>query len=368
MHFESPAARRVLLLTSDSTLRDEVCRVAAAADCAVEEQNLPVGRSEARALWERCDVVVLDLVTARLVAELGLPRRPSVVVVTRQPPVVDDWRSATAIGAEHVLHCAAEQDALVALLGESAVSGWNGDGGVVAVVGGRGGAGASTFAAALALTSAARGNRTLLVEGDRFGSGLDLILGWEDSPGLRWSGLTVEGGRVSAESLHGALPNRNDLSVLALGGAPRASGPTAVATAAVLAAGRAAGDLVVCDAPRHPDEVGDVIFDAADLVVLVVPAEVRAVAGAESVAAHLVSGNPNVGLVVRGPAPGGLRANDIADAVQLPLLASMRPEPGLAGRLERGGLRLGRRSPLAGAAFSILGTFERKPRARGWVA
>ena len=38
--------------------------------------------------------------------------------------------------------------------------------------------------------------------------------------------------------------------------------------------------------------------------------------------------NPNVGLVVRGPAPGGLRPVDVAGIVGLPLLAAMRPQPG----------------------------------------
>ena len=60
--------------------------------------------------------------------------------------------------------------------------------------------------------------------------------------------------------------------------------------------------------------------------------------------------NPNLGLVVRGPSPGGLRAAEIADITGLPLLASVRAQPQLAEQLERGGLRLGRRSALAAAA------------------
>lgn len=73
-----------------------------------------------------------------------------------------------------------------------------------------------------------------------------------------------------------------------------------------------------------------------------------------ALAPALRSANPNVGLVVRGPAPGGLRASDIADASDLPLIAAMRPEPMLAPQLERGGLRLRRRSPLGTAARRVL--------------
>jgi hypothetical protein len=72
--------------------------------------------------------------------------------------------------------------------------------------------------------------------------------------------------------------------------------------------------------------------------------------------------NPNLGLVVRGPSPGGLRAAEVADITGLPLLASMRAEPQLAEQLERGGLRLRRRSAHAAAARRVLAVL---PRAAG---
>jgi hypothetical protein len=71
--------------------------------------------------------------------------------------------------------------------------------------------------------------------------------------------------------------------------------------------------------------------------------------------------NPNGGLVVRGPAPGGLRAAEVAASVGLPLLAAMRPQPGVAEALERGGLRIARRTPLATAACRVLAVLQRHP-------
>jgi hypothetical protein len=71
--------------------------------------------------------------------------------------------------------------------------------------------------------------------------------------------------------------------------------------------------------------------------------------------------NPNVGVVVRGPAPGGLRPAEVARASGLPLLAAMRPEPRLAERLEREGLRLRRRSSLVAAARQVLSVLDRHP-------
>jgi hypothetical protein len=67
-----------------------------------------------------------------------------------------------------------------------------------------------------------------------------------------------------------------------------------------------------------------------------------------------VASNPNVGLVVRGPSPGGLSSADVAQIVGLPTLAAMRTQPGVVTMLEHGGLRLRRRSPLASAARRVL--------------
>jgi hypothetical protein len=81
---------------------------------------------------------------------------------------------------------------------------------------------------------------------------------------------------------------------------------------------------------------------------------VRACAATGALAPVLASINPNIGLVVRGPSPGGLRAADIADIAGLPLLAAIKAQPQLAEQVDRGGLRLGRRSVLAVAARQVL--------------
>ncbi|MGH3563789.1 MAG: septum site-determining protein Ssd, partial [Mycobacterium sp.] len=92
------------------------------------------------------------------------------------------------------------------------------------------------------------------------------------------------------------------------------------------------------------------------------PCDVRACAASTALAPRLHIANPNVGLVVRGPSPGGLRAAEIADITGLPLLASMRAEPRLTAQLEQGGLRLRRRSALAAAARRVLDVLPSRPR------
>ncbi|MBY6410896.1 hypothetical protein HQ346_03500 [Rhodococcus sp. BP-252] len=358
--------RVVLLLTADAVLRADALRVAAAAECTVHEHDSTEGPTPPGRLdWDRAHVVLLDPAHTAEVLSGRLPRRDGVVVLSRGEPDVEHWRAATSVGATSVFGLPNDEHALIRVLTAHARD-RDGDGGAIAVIGGRGGAGASTLAAALASTSAAHGTRTLLVDGDAFGGGLDLLLGWEDVQGLRWPGLAVEGGRVTAEALHGALPSVNGLSVLAAGHAT--DHIDARACEAVVDAGRTAGDLVVCDVPRHPGVHSDALLDAADLVVLVVTADIGAVASAQTVAAYVTSRNTNVGLVVRGPSPGGIRGVDVADNLGLPLLATMRPDAGLAQRVERGGIVLGRRSALRVAAEDILTTFGRRPRSGRWAA
>lgn len=348
-----------MLVSTDATIIGAVRRIAAAADRAIVECSA----LERRAQWDEGPVVMLDASAAHSVAQQRLPRRPAVVVVVDGAAGIEEWRAATAVGAEHVVALPADEDALVTLLATPPVGRAHTEGGVVAVIGACGGAGASTFAAALALRPA--GRRRILIDADAQGGGLDLVLGWEERPGLRWPDLVLDGGRVAAEALHTALPTRDGLALVSVSRShARALSPRAAA--AVVDAGRSAGDLVVCDLPRHVDEVADALVELADLVVVIVPARVRAAAAASLIAERLTSSNANVGAVVRGPSPGGLRPVEIGEMVNLPVLASMRPERGLDSRLDRIGLVLGRRSPLADAADAVLATFDTKPVPAGW--
>ncbi|MBJ8340144.1 CpaE-like family protein [Antrihabitans sp. YC3-6] len=354
-----------LMVVRDVKLREDVRRVAAAADVALDE----VAGVLTRRLWGRASTVVLDADAARVVSDDELPRRRGVVLVTDGEPELTDWQRAAAIGAEYVVGLPRQESLLVGVLGARPEVG-SGDGFVVAVVGGRGGAGASTFAAALALSveSTKFRSHAMLVDGDSFGGGIDLLLGIENVAGLRWPSLSIEGGRVSAAALRNALPAASPyVSVLSCARGHTARDPSAAAVAAVLDAGRSAGNLVVADVARRTTPATDTFLEAADLVVLVVPAELRASAAAEATARMVSERNANLGVVVRGPAPGGLRGTDIADALGLPLLAAIRPEPRLADLVERGGLELGRRSPLRRAAESVFATLGDRPRTR-WAA
>jgi secretion/DNA translocation related CpaE-like protein len=347
-------------------LADDVTRLAAAAGC--DPQRIS-DLDTVRQLWTRAPLLVLDVEAAKASAGAGLPRRDGVVVVCAEgDPEV--WRCAVAVGAQRVVELPTGEAWLVGALADALESPAD-PGRVLAVLGGRGGAGASVFATAVAVAVAESGRHAMLLDCDALGGGLDLALGAEQLDGLRWSGLSLGGGRVPAAALHAALPTprlggRGGLTVLSYDrpdydrpdGDRDGSGPDAVTVRTVCAAGRRAGDTVICDVPRYPCEPGNTALETADLAVLVVPAEVRACAAAATVAARVRRYGVSLHLVVRGPAPGGITPSDVSRALGLPVLAAMRPQPGLASALDRGAVPGRSRGPLATAARTVLAALQ----------
>jgi secretion/DNA translocation related CpaE-like protein len=345
----------VLAMVAKSAMCDEVDRVAAAAGVAV----VHVAHPPSRQAWTGASAVLLDAAGAVSCSAAALPRRARVIVLARGEPAAADWQIAIAVGAQRVLTLPADEAELVAVLSEAAEFGRGGErrGAVVAVMAGRGGAGASLFATALAQSA----SDALLIDADPWSGGIDLVVGSEDKPGLRWPDLALEHGRLDYAALRHALPGLDRLSVLSSvrSGNDVEPGPLA----AVIDAGRRGGATVVCDLPRRLTRAVEFAVDAADLVVVVTTADVRACAATTAVAAAVGAINPNVGLVVRGPSPAGLRSVDVARIVELPLLAALRPQSNLATMLEHGGLRMGRRSPLAIAARQVLTVLAQHPLA-----
>ncbi|MEV0082146.1 septum site-determining protein Ssd [Saccharopolyspora sp. NPDC050642] len=351
-------AARPLLVARDSALAEEVSRLAAAAGGEVEHVPGPAPPS-----WRTAPLVLLD--AAALGAADGLPRRRGVVVLSRDP-TPDLWRAAFEIGAERVLELPADEAGLIELLADAGDAPAQG-GRVLAVLGGCGGAGASVLATATAVFAARSGERSLLVDCDPLGGGVDLAVGAEAADGLRWSGLAVNAGRLAASALHEALPKRRigsgAITVLSCDRDGPPTGLTPEAVRAVLCAGRRAGDTVVCDLPRTLPAAAAAGLRDADLAVVVVPAEVRAcAAAARAVASIREHAAGPVRLVVRGPAPGGLRTADVARAVGAEVLAVMRPQPRLPAVLDRGGLAAAgpvRRGPVAQVAREVLAALGR---------
>ena len=337
----------VVTLIDDDALSDSIDRVVAAAGLRVRRIGEPSRRN-----WLGAAAVVLDEEAARRCARDGLPRRGAVFMVGTYEPTASTWTAALAVGAEELFEVPRQDTDLMRGLAEAAEAGGAGRGGrVIAVTAGRGGGGASVFAAALAVSAA----EALLVDLDPCGGGIDLLLGAESTPGLRWPDLGARGGRIAWSAIREVLPRRQGISVLSAGRDHHDLEPGPVA--AVLEAGRRGGATVVCDVPRQLTPAGLCALERADLVLVITPCDVRAVAATAALVSVIRTINPQCGLVVRGPSPGGLGAREAAAVITAPLLAAMRPQPSLARQLEHGGLRLRHRSPLAVAARTVLTGF-----------
>jgi secretion/DNA translocation related CpaE-like protein len=322
-----------LLITADPDLLDDVLRLAAVAGVEVE---VAADVTAARSRWSQAPVVLVGADLGAAVARAAPKRRDGVVLVSRDLDDAQVWKLAMMAGADHVAVLPDAETWLVERLGEAVEPG--GRALTIGVVSGRGGAGASTLAAALALTGARRagpGRRCLLVDADPLGGGVDLIFGGEEIDGVRWPELASARGRIGGASLREALPRVGDLAVLSFDRGDHLD-VRAEAMASVLDAARRGCDLVVIDLPRFVDEATEVALANCDFVLIVVPAEVRACSSAQRVATQLVMHCGDVRAVVRGPAPGRLSAADVTAALGLPLAGWLAPEPELARALERG--------------------------------
>ncbi|MGS2588772.1 septum site-determining protein Ssd [Streptomyces hebeiensis] len=332
-----------LIVTEDAELLDDLLRLCAAAGADPEvHHTVP----ERKASWEEAPLVLVgDDAAARC---RGAARRKGVLLVGRDQDDPDVWRRAVEIGAECVLRLPDAESWLVDRIADAA-EGVGRQAVTVGVIGGRGGAGASTLACALGVTAARAGRRTVLVDGDPLGGGLDVLFGGEREAGRRWPDFAASKGRVAGGALEESLPRLHELRLLSWDrGDAVVVRPEAMRS--VLAAARRGGGVVVVDLPRRVDEAVVEALAQLDVGLLVVPAELRAVAAARRVASTVGMVLRDLRVVVRGPYAPGLDSRWIADALRLPLVGELPLEPGLFDARDQGAMPPGARArgPLAG--------------------
>lgn len=351
----------VLLVTADADLRAGVQRLAAAAGVTVDvaDAHMPPPA------WRSAALVLVGADLVATVAAAAWPGRTDLVVVDQRPGEPDEalYRAALAVGARGVLVLPAADAQLQDLLTDAADRpiGHGPGGRVVGVVAGSGGAGATTLAAAIA-ERAARDAPCLAVDLDPWGGGLDRVLGLEAEEGLRWDGLHGVHGRVGAGALRDAVPRADGPGVLAWGPPSgltvvdaQRSGPDATTVRTVLTAATRGHPLVVVDLPRSTS--AGVLEAAArcDLLVVVGGRTVAAAAATHRVATVLGQHARDVALVTRGRGRG-LRPEEIAAALEVPLLAELPELRRLSEVVDLGGgaLRAGGRG-LDRVARAVLG-------------
>ncbi|MGA8850160.1 MAG: septum site-determining protein Ssd [Aeromicrobium sp.] len=337
------------IATSDDQLLDVAQRWCAATGATPVGVDTPDG---ARREWRRAAVMLIGDDMVQEIAQMRAPRRDHVVVVTRDPDAV--WRHAVDLGASDVVDPLDDAAGLravgVALDGRV-------EGCTVSVVGGSGGVGASTFAAALGLVGARRGLAAVLLDADPGGAGVELLLGSERATGLRWTDLAAVDGRVSGDSLADVLPRHHNLATVSWPAAEMAVQVPGAAGAVWSAASRAF-DLVVADAPRTVGSSGwsESLLAGSVLTVVVVGEDVGGVGAARRVASRVRETCSSV-VAVSVTRRGGLGSSAAQEAIGLPVVARIRPHRGLRLAIDhgRGPMRSRSLRRAAGDVLDLLG-------------
>lgn len=302
-----------LLVTRDPSLTDAVTATALALGAPVV---VAADREEIRTLWPAADVRLVGVDMASRVTSLPIAHGAVWVVGPADTALLT---ASAELGAPALaLPQASAQLAEVLTRRRDP----HREASVVALVGGSGGLGTSSIAVAVASLAASRGKRVTAVELADCGGGLDLLLGLEGAPGVRWDELANATGELGA--MADQLVCADGASVLALG---RESGstPTRAALDAVLRGLGRSQDLIVVDTGdgRRLSWLGEA------QPVLLVAANVRGVAAARMVAEQQELAHAQ--LLVRSGPGSTLPAEAVADALGLPLLGAIRHDPAVPG-------------------------------------
>ena len=321
-----------LLITADDVLLDHALAVCAAAGV---EPELVADLGQARSRWTSASILVVGADQGHRVLDLDLPRRSNVLLVDVEDSGRDLTTLSVRLGAPVVLLPGGSAGLSATLA--AGVGGSTTRARVVAVVGGSGGVGASTVSTALAVVAARSGRRTMLVDLDPLGGGIDLLLGAERATGWRWPRLL--GARGQLGDLTGQLPHTDGLDLVAMArcpATPRSQHPTPEAVAAVLTSGSRSHELVVVDVGRVGGEPAAAALRLADTGLLLVAADVRGVSAAREAYREVAESCAGWHLLVRRPRAGGLGASAAADGLGPALLGVIDDDPGLALAAQRG--------------------------------
>jgi len=302
--------------------------------------------------WDNADVVLVG----SDIRELPPKRRAPTVLLGKATEGDGLWRLAASLGAERV---AVLPEAAAWLAEHLSMSGSPDPGGtVMGIVGGSGGAGATTMAIWLAQAAAGHGISTVLIDGDRWGGGLELAVSTDEKAGLRWPDFAETRGSIDPSQFRDSLPVAGGFAYLSWPGTrDPVHIPDAGAVAAVVDAARRSFELILVDIGRSGEGLGTLAWDCDRIMVLTKAQLTSAIA-----ATRVLNELPPIdcGLVIRGSGSTSVDAPTIAESLGLPFLGVLPEIRGVAAATELGRLlEMGRRKPVlrfAGAVLELDGT------------
>lgn len=320
--------RAPVVVTADTELLDHILSVTAAVGLEPQVAQEP---GALRPAWATAQAVLIGVDQAAAVAAMVLPRRADVYVLGRALAQDEVHQWSMPLGAA-VLTLPDGAGWLATALADAS-SQRAGSGRLICVVGGAGGVGASTCAAGLAFVGARLGARTMLVDADPLGGGIDLLVGAERLQGWRWPRLATARGHLG--DLGGQLPQVEGVDVLSMarggGGGPDAEQMTSVALSAVRS-----HRLTVVDVPRSLGPAAREAVRRADRVLMVVLADVRGVAAGRELLRELDQACRHLSVLVRTGRVRGLDAQTVADGLGLELAGVVSQDAALAAAADSG--------------------------------
>lgn len=365
----SHSNQMILLAVEDPVLHPEALHVAAATGRQVVESTDPVDVLRHR---HRVSAVLVDTATARSLLPAAADNSTGTasggqgrgrIFLLGADPGPTDWKLAMQIHADQAFLLPAQTAELLAALGRQDTPVESRDQGVgttIGVLGAVGGVGASTLAVVLAKMLAKRnGHRrgTVLLDAVPCSGGIDLLLGIEDTRGARWPDLGFRRGSIHVPDVLAALPATAE-GIRVLSTARSTVADTAVLDGAELAAAldclRAADpplDLIV---DLHPGELLDAALDHLDHLVLLIPAEVRAVAAAVARRLDPRLHRVPLSVVLRHRGWSGLDAAEVEEILGAEVTAELGSVSRLARNTEMRGLDGAPPRSLATVAEAVL--------------
>lgn len=328
----------VLVAVADPILHPEAVHVAAATTRPVIDLTDPQQNPELRRYLSRAAAVLVDSEFAAGLED-GDTHPALFFLASEQAPL--DWESALRCRATQAFILPAQSADLLKRMAElnsthrSSPAGRGATATTIAVVGAVGGSGTSTFAAALARLSP---QPATLVDGDPASGGLDLLLGIEDMPGARWPDLLLgenSGGLIDPGDLRAALPATDDhVAVLSAARTTIADPFTVEQSHLVTVLSSLAGGIgvIVVDLPVAADPPD------CDLVVVLVPTEVRSASAAVRYLHRLRANRISHVVITRRRAWSGLEPAEIRKVVGTEPVADLATVSALARQAEITGL------------------------------
>ncbi len=338
----------IVVSTTDPELLDHALSVVAAAGLEAEVASDP---GFLRARWTSASMVLVGVDQGAALAELRLPRRAEVYLLTETGTAPEAYQWSVPLGAAVVVVPGNARWLSGAIADLSRRP--SGSGQTICVAGGSGGVGTSTLAAGLAFAAARSGRRTALVDLDPGGGGLDLLVGAERLDGWRWPRLVAARGHLG--DVGDQLPSVDGVELLSMGRGVEAVRPPAEAVRAVLGSLTATHDLTVVDVPRPLENARVEPLSTAGAWLLVVRDDLRGVTGGREGVRALEAVGVRPRLVVRTGRTRLLDPQTVAEGVGMDRYAVLGDEPGLLQAAERGDPpgRSGR-SPLGQVARRLL--------------